>query len=213
MSASCLTRPQTLGEQKALDTLRSMTRNDVLPSEDAVAGIENQFPRTKAAALARMLRARIKLNARDFAGAATLLDSKLIGEQTSLADYALFMRGGALEQAGRTAEARAIYQQLLQEYPASLRARDAALRVADMMMKGSDAAAVPLLLKDFTDDAATLLATAKAYEQSSDQNRALATYRRLYFFAPESTESAEAATAITRLGSTTSGIPESTAGK
>src|SRR5678816_3519026 len=204
MSASCLTRPQTPGEQKALDTLRSMTRNDVLPSEEAVAGIENQFPRTKAAALARMLRARIKLNARDFAGAATLLDSKLIGEQTSLADYALFMRGGALEQAGRTAEARAIYQQLLQEYPASLRARDAALRVADLMMKGSDAAAVPLLLKGFTDDAAALLATAKAYEQSSDQNRALATYRRLYFFTPESTESAEAATAITRLGSTTS---------
>ncbi len=204
MSASCLTRPQTPGEQKALDTLRSMTRNDVLPSEDAVAGIENQFPRTKAAALARMLRARIKLNARDFAGAATLLDSKLIGEQTSLADYALFMRGGALEQAGRTAEARAIYQQLMQEYPTSLRARDAALRVADLMMKGSDAAAVPLLLKGFTDDAAALLATAKAYEQSSDQNRALATYRRLYFFAPESTESTEAATAITRLGSTTS---------
>jgi soluble lytic murein transglycosylase len=74
------------------------------------------------------------------------------------------------------------------------------------MMKGSDAAAVPLLLKDFmqADDAASLLVAAKAYEQSSDQNRALATYRRLYFFAPESTESAEAATAITRLGSTTS---------
>jgi hypothetical protein len=73
-------------------------------------------------------------------------------------------------------------------------------------MKSGDAAAVPLALKDFTqaDDAASLLATAKAYEQSGDQNRALATYRRLYFFAPDSTESTEAATAITRLGSTTS---------
>src|ERR1044072_2271274 len=161
MSASCLTRPQTLGAQKALDQLRAMTRNDVLPAEDAVAGIENQFPRSKTAALARMLRARIKLNARDFAGAATLLDSRLIGEQTSLADYALFMRGGALEQAGRTAEARAVYQQLMQQYPTSLRAREAALRVADLMMKGSDAAAVPLLLKDFTqaDDGAGLLVT------------------------------------------------------
>src|SRR5918994_1877309 len=78
MSASCLTRPQTLGEQKALDSLRSMTRNDVLPSEDVVAGIENQFPRTKAAALARILRARIKANARDFAGAASLLDTRVI---------------------------------------------------------------------------------------------------------------------------------------
>jgi soluble lytic murein transglycosylase len=206
MSASCLTRPQTLGEQKALDTLHAMTRNDVLPAEDAVAAIENQFPRTKAAALARILRARIKLNARDFAGAATLLDSRLIGEQTSLADYALFMRAGALEQDGRTQEARAVYQQLLQEYPASLRARDAALRDADLMMKASDAAAVPLLLKSFTqaDDPATLLVTAKAYEQSADPNHALAAYRRLYFFAPESTESGEAATAITRLASTTS---------
>src|SRR6185369_14438572 len=206
MSASCLTRPQTLGEQKALDQLRAMTRNDVLPSEDPVAAIENQYPHSKTAALARMLRARIKLNARDFAGAASLLDNKLIAEQTSLADYALFMRAGALEQGGRTTEARAVYQQLMQAYPTSLRAREAALRVADMMMKGTDAAAVPLLLKDFTstDDAASLLVTAKAYEQSGDPNRALASYRRLYFFAPESTESAEAATAIARLGSTTS---------
>src|SRR5215510_5570665 len=91
MSASCVTRPQTPGEQKALDSMRAMTRNDVLPSEDVVTGIENQFPRTKAAALARILRARIKLKAGDAAGAASLLDTKLIAEQTSLADYALWM--------------------------------------------------------------------------------------------------------------------------
>src|SRR5918999_2823794 len=120
MSASCLTRPQTLGEQKALDSLRSMTRNDVLPSEDVVAGIENQFPRTKAAALARILRARIKLNARDFSGAALLLDTKTISDHTSIADYALFMRAEALEYAGKTTEARAVFQQLIQEHPSSL---------------------------------------------------------------------------------------------
>ncbi|HEX6648268.1 MAG TPA: transglycosylase SLT domain-containing protein [Pyrinomonadaceae bacterium] len=184
--------------------MRSMTRNDVLPAEDAVLAIENQFPRTKAAALARMLRARIKLNAKDFAGAATLLDTKLIGEQTSIADYALIMRAGALEQAGKAVEARAVYQQLMQQHPTSLRARDAALRVADLMTKSGDTAAVPLLLKDLAqaDDAAALLVTAKAYEQSSDQTRALAAYRRIYFFAPASAESAEAATAIPKLGST-----------
>jgi hypothetical protein len=99
MSASCVTRPQTPGEQKALDNLRSMTRNDVLPSEDVVAGIENQYPRTKAAALARILRARIKANARDFAGAAALLDAKVIADHSSVGDYALFLRADALEQA------------------------------------------------------------------------------------------------------------------
>ena len=206
LNASCLTRQQTPAEQRTIESLRSMTRNDVLPSEDVVAGIENQFPRSKAAALARMVRARIKLKAGDFAGAATLLDTKLIGEQTSLADYALWMRAGALEQAGRTPEARAVYQELMQSYPTSLRAREAALRAADLMMKAGDGAAVPLLLKDLyeANDASALLATAKAYEQTSDQTRALAAYRRLYFFAPESAESVDAATAIPRLGSTTS---------
>ena len=206
MSASCLTRPQTASEQKALDSLRAMTRNDVLPAEDAVVTIENQFPRSKAAALARVLRARIKLNARDFAGAASLLDTRVIGEHTSIADYALSMRASALEQAGKTPEARAVYQQLMQQFPASLRARDAALRAADLLAKSGEHAAVPLLLKDLVqaDDAAALLASAKAYEQASDPSRALASYRRLYFFAPGSAESAEAATAITRLGSTTS---------
>ena len=206
MSASCLTRPQTLGEHKALDSLRNMTRNDVLPAEDAVAAIENQFPRTKAAALARVLRARIKMNARDFAGAASMLDSRMIGEHTSVADYALSMRASALEQAGKTQEARAVYQELMQQFPSSLRARDAALKSAELLMKAGDTAAVPLLLKDLiqADDPGALLAAAKAYEQTSDSNRALASYRRLYFFAPDSAESAEAATAITRLSSTTS---------
>src|ERR1043166_5210439 len=116
MSASCRSRQQLPAEQQALQTLRSMTRNDVLPSEDAVAAIENQFPGTKTAALARLLRARIKLNAKDFAGAAALLDTRLIAQHTSIADHALFLRASALEQAGKTTEARAVYQQLMQEY-------------------------------------------------------------------------------------------------
>jgi tetratricopeptide (TPR) repeat protein len=206
MNASCLTRPQTAGEQQALDNLRRMTRNDVLPAETVVADIENKHPRTKAAALARMLRARIKFNAGDFAGAASLLDTKLIAEQTALADYALSMRAANLALAQRFPEARAVFQQLMQDHPTSLLARQAALEVAGLMMKSGDDAAVPLLLKDLiqADDSAALFAAAKAYEQTSDQNRALASYRRIYFFAPQSDESAEAATAITRLGSTVS---------
>ena len=206
MSASCLTRPQTPGEQKALDSLRSMTRNDVLPSEDVVTGIENQFPRTKAAALARILRARIKLNARDFAGAASLLDARIIADHTSVADYSLFMRADALEQSGKTKEARAVFQQLIQEHPSSLRAREATLRAANLLVKDGDTAAAPLLLKDLVqnDDPSALLATAKAYQLIGDSTRALAAYRRLYFFAPASDQAAEAATAITSLQSTTS---------
>src|SRR5215204_2727695 len=107
MSASCRTRQQTPAEQKALESLRSMTRNDVLPDENVVAGIENQFPGTKTAALARILRARIKSNAKDFSGAADLLGARIIRDQSVLGDYALFLQASAFEQGGRLAESRA----------------------------------------------------------------------------------------------------------
>ncbi len=206
LAASCLTRQQTSAEQKALDTLRTMTRGDVLPSEEVVAGIESQFPRSKAGALARILHARIKLSAKDYPGAATLLDARVIREQTSLADYALFLRAGAMDQAGRNAEAQALYQELIHDYPGSLLAREAALRVADLLTRSGAAAAVPLALKslDQKDDATALLVTAKACEQTSEQNRALAAYRRIYFFAPAAAESADALAALPRLGSNAS---------
>jgi tetratricopeptide (TPR) repeat protein len=206
MSASCLTRQQTPAEQNALISLRNMTRGNVLPAEDAVASLESQFPRTKVAALARMLRARIKLNAKDYAGAAQLLDASVIRDQSVIGDYALFMRASAFEQAGREKEAGATYLQLINDYPSSLRTRESALRVATFMSKNGDSAAIPLLLKDLVtaDDAEALLATARAYEQTSNQAKALETYRRLYFFAPQSDLSADAAAALTKLSSSTS---------
>src|SRR5438477_1667051 len=123
--ASCRPLQQTPQELKARETLRTMTRGGVLPSEDAIAQIEKDFPRTTAGALAKVVHARIKLNAKDFAGAASLLDSNAIRDYTVIPDYALSMKAGALEQASRAGEARTAYEQLVRDYPSSLRARDA----------------------------------------------------------------------------------------
>ena len=92
--------------EEARETLRAMTRGGVLPGEDAVARIEKDFPKTTAGALARIVHARIKLNAKDFAGAAALLDSSAIRDYTVISDYALSMRAEAFDQANRRAEAR-----------------------------------------------------------------------------------------------------------
>src|SRR5436853_6191104 len=74
----CRTLQQTPQELKARETLRAMTRGGVLPAEDAVARIESDFPRTTAGTLARIVHARIKVYAKDFAGAASLLDTSAI---------------------------------------------------------------------------------------------------------------------------------------
>ena len=206
MTASCLTRQQTPAELRALEGLRAMTRGGVLPAEDVVARIESDYPRTKAAALARIVRARIRLNAKDFAGAASLLDASVIHDHSSLGDYALLMRGGALEQAGKLPEARAAYEELLADYPDSTRARETNLRLAGILMRTGNVAAVANQLKDLAakDDPAALLLIARAAEQTSDSTRSLSAYRRLYFYAPAATESADAASAISRLGSSLS---------
>src|SRR5712691_5781500 len=97
--AGCRTLQQTPQELKARETLRAMTRGGVLPAEDEVVRIESDFPRTTAGALAKIVHARIKMNAKDFAGAASLLDSNTIRDYTVISDYALMMRAEALEQA------------------------------------------------------------------------------------------------------------------
>lgn len=206
LSASCSTHQAPQAEQRALEMLRNMTRGGVLPAEDAVAKIETDFPDTKAAGLARIVRARIKMKAGDYAGAASLLDNKVIAARTSVADYALLLKGRALEQAGRRAEARASFEELVRSFPSSALARDAALANAKIAFADGQAAAVPELLKSLAEqnDAAALLLSGKAYMQRQDSTRALAAYRRIYFYAPTSQESAEAAGAITQLGSTTS---------
>src|SRR5262249_12014362 len=85
-------------------------------------------------------------------------------------------------------------------------ARDATLRIAELLLKENQSSAVPLALKPLVakDDGAALLLAGRAAEQVSDSTKALAAYRRLYFFAPAAEESAEAAKAIARLGSNTS---------
>src|SRR5713226_2072906 len=145
--AGCRTLQQTPQELQARETLRAMTRSDVLPAEDAVARIESDFPKTTAGALAKIVHARIKLNAKDFAGAASLLDSSTIRDYTVISDYALGMRAIALEHVNRRVAARTAYEQLVRTYPNSVRARYAMLQDARLLMQDGQTAAIPDELK------------------------------------------------------------------
>ncbi len=203
--ASCTSLQQTSQELQARETLRTMTRGGVLPSEDAVARLERDFPKTTAGTLAKIVHARIKLNAKDYAGAASLIDDSSVRNYTVIGDYALWLKANALEQANRRVEARAAFEELVHDYPNSLRARDAMLHDAQMMIQDGQAGLAPNALRHLIqkDDATAMLLAAKAYEQTGDSTHVLVAYRRIYFFAPASIEASEAAASITRLGSST----------
>jgi soluble lytic murein transglycosylase len=200
-TASCGTQTQTRpGESGALDQLRVLTRAGALPPEQSVAKLETDFPNTRAAALARLVRAHIKLAAGDLAGAAVLLDDSSFARATSVGDYALLLRAQALAQLGRRVEARAAYEELARNYPNSVRAREASLRNAELALQENQGAAVPTLLKKLieADDATALFLAARAYEQQGDTAHARAAYRRIAFYAPVAPELTGAAATLTQ---------------
>ena len=148
MTASCLSRQQTTAEIRALENLRAMTRGGSLPAEDAVARLETDYPKTRAAGLARLVRARFISTQKTLPAPAALLDSAVIRDFTALGEYALLMRGEALEQAGRRGEALTAFEKLARDYPASIRAPEALLRAANLQLQSGAASGVQGLLKD-----------------------------------------------------------------
>ncbi|MDQ4120661.1 MAG: transglycosylase SLT domain-containing protein [Acidobacteriota bacterium] len=192
-------------EKQALENLRRLAKNG-LPPESIVAQLETNYPNTKTAALARLLRAQIRLQNNDAAGAATLLDnSNLIRQKTSVGDYALLLRGQALAKAGRNAEAQAAFEQLIRDFPNSLRARDAKLGLAELRKQTGETERVLSAVQDLLEknDAAAWLIVAQAHEQKGDTANAVAAYRKIYFFAPAASQANDAVAALTRLGSNT----------
>lgn len=199
-----IVEPQ-MSEAQALENLRRSAKNG-LPPETIVAQLETNYPNTRTAALARLLRANIRLQAGDAPGAAALLDNlNLIRQKTAIGDYALWLRGQALSKFGRSAEANAAFEQLIRDFPGSLRVRDAKLGLAELRKQAGETERVLSVVQDLLDknDAAAWLIVAQCYEQKGDTANALAAYRRIYFFAPAAAQATDALNALTRFDSNT----------
>jgi soluble lytic murein transglycosylase len=189
-------------EEQALQSLRQMTKDGKLPPEPMVQQIESRFSRTRTGALAKLLRARIRFEANDFIGAAQILDSDVFRQKTNLADYALWLRGRALQNAGRHAEAMDVFAGIVNEFPTSLRATEAKLLWANSALQAGQAAQIPSFLKDLIDttNADAILLTAKSFEAHNNQAEAVRLYRKVYFFGAGTDAAKEAEAKLTLSG-------------
>ena len=202
LTTSCSAFVPQMSEEQAAETLRILTRDGKLPSEAAVLQIENRFSKMRTGALAKLLRARIRFETRDFDGAAQILNSTVFREKTTVADYALWLRGKALLQAGKQAEAMNVFAELVRDFPDSLRAREIKLLWADSVLQSGQADKIPTFLKDSIDknDGDALLLTAKSFEAQNNPAQANAFYRRAYFYAAGTAASKEAEKKLIALG-------------
>ncbi len=204
LTTSCSASITQMSEQQAAESLQIMTRDGKLPPEATVLQIENRFAKTRTGALAKLLRARIHFETNDFEGAAQILNSNVFREKTTITDYALWLRGKALQQAGKQAEAMSVFAEIVRDFPDSLRAREAKLIWANNALENGQADKIPNFVKDLIDknDADALLLTAKSFEAQNNPAQATAFYRRAYFYAPGTAAGKEAETKLTALGQT-----------
>ena len=174
-------------------------------SESELQKVESAFTGTETAALARLLRGYLRLQAKDFATAANLLSDPNIGRLTSLGDYAAYYRGQALQESGRGDEAEREFRRLAQTYPTSLLARPAALQSAgSAMARGKYEEAIDgvadLVAKN---DGTALKLRADALEKLGRTNEAILTLRKLYLDAPQSAEAEKVGQRLADLGGST----------
>ncbi|MEO8648627.1 MAG: hypothetical protein ABI539_05630, partial [Acidobacteriota bacterium] len=188
-------------EEQALQSIREMTRGGRVPPEDYIASIESRFAGKRTGALAKLLRAKIKYDNKDFTGAAALLDSDTFARVTKVADHALYLRGLAFQQAANYAEAVKVFSRLANEFHGSLRTREARLLWAESAVRTGSAADVPEILKDLiaANDADALLSAAKAFESRGDQSQAVSFFRRTYFYGAGSAAAKDAETKLLAL--------------
>ncbi len=187
-------------EEQALESLRQMTKDGKLPAESAVAAIESRFAGKRTGALAKLLRARIRLEAgNDPAGAAAILSSDVFEKRTKIADYAHWLRGRALQAAGSHSEAMKEFARVWTDPSGSLRATDAKILWAESAIASGSSNKVPAELSDLIErrDPRALFVTAKAFEAAGDQANATAFYRRTYFFGAGTSAAKEAEAILT----------------
>ena len=183
-------------EEQTLANLRQMSRDGLTPTESYVASIESRFAGSRTGLLAKLLRAKIKFDNKDFAGAASLLNTEEFRTKTKIADHALWLRGLALQQAGDHAGAIVAFSQLANDFPDSIRVTDARLKWAESATQSGRALTVPSWLANLSSagNAEANRLTAEAYESQGNQAEAIRYYRRAYFFGA-GTDSAKTAEA------------------
>ncbi len=164
--------------------------------------IETAAPRSEEAALAKLLRGYLRLQAKDYNGALLTLEDAVIMRQSKLGDYALYYRAQALQGLNRMEEAEQAYARVANTYPTSNLARTAVLQAAGSAMgRGAFQSVVNYVEKHAAaNDGTALKLKADALEKMGKPEEAAAVWRKMYFDAPQAPEASDVSNKLTALG-------------
>jgi soluble lytic murein transglycosylase len=132
--------------------------------------------------LAKLLRGRIRFENGDFAGAAAILNSKDFQQKTNVADYALWLRGRALLFARDVGAAGPVFQELIENYPESIRVRDARIGWATDDLANTNPRTAEILADLLKQkDPEAFIVMGRGAEGRGEKENAVRYYRAAYF--------------------------------
>jgi soluble lytic murein transglycosylase len=200
MTASC----QRAGNpEQGLQELRALVDAAAgKPDAGELSKIEARYPQTRAASLARFLRGYLAFTSQNYAAAVDAFDARTIGAHTSLGDYTYFFRAESEAAGGARKAALGDYTNLFTKFADSLKARDARLRAAEMMIGLGDGKGAIKALAEMVEaqDANAMFVTAQAYETSGQTDKAVSLYRTIYYDIAATTASPKAEERLVALG-------------
>jgi soluble lytic murein transglycosylase len=209
LTVSC----QRTGVNEAgLQELRALVESTAgKPSATELSKIEARYGKNRTASLARFLRGYLAYAAQDYTAAVDAFDAKLIGANTSLGDYAAFYRAESEAALGSRKEALRDYTFVYARHADSLKAREARLRAAEMMINLNDARGAITELARMVEakDGEAIFLTAQAYVATGDTEKAANLYRRVYYETPATAASPKAEAQLTALGASSKDHPAS----
>ncbi len=203
------TTPMSVACQRANSPERGMQELRALldstsgkPSGEELSRLESRFSSSRAASLARFLRGYLAYSSQNYAAAIDAFDGKAIGEHSSLGDYAYFLRAESEAANGARKEAQRDYTNVTSKYADSLKAREAKLKSAEMLIGLNDASAAIKELARLVEakDADAILLTAQAYEAMGQTDKAVNFYRIIYYETPATTARPKAEERLAALG-------------
>src|SRR5205085_4137834 len=164
--------------------------------------IESNYPRSRAAALARFLRGYFYYNSQNYAAAVDALDARAIDEATAIGDYALFYRAESEAAGDARSQARRDFASVYSKYPDSLKAHAARLRAAEIAIALGDPESARREVARLVEagDADAVYITAQAAELTGQADDAIKLYRKIYYELAASRASVQAEPRLAALG-------------
>lgn len=199
-------RNSQITEQTALQQMRDSMLQGKFPSDDFLAEVERRFANTQVGALTKLLRAYALIQQGNPNLAAEILDTKIIGQKTTLEDYRLWLRGKALKDVGKYAEALDVLQTLIKNYPDSLRLEDARFMASESALQIGRYDLARKIIEELIakNHPRALFLNAQSYELSGDREKALKFYRLASAYGIGTDAGSQADAKITMLGEQTS---------